>query len=140
MAIYGRNSGDPSAAAKSSKRTSTIIMPLSPYLSFFASVSTVVVIFLYLKTLYFMLTFTACLREKHLKHLVLITEHHKVPGISYPCWGSEKGPVFFTRLMPEDIMNAVVHIVLLISAMIVFTFERADIANRPDYAEEDSVF
>lgn len=63
-------------------------------------------------------------------------EHLKVPGISYPCWVQKAAP-FFTRLI---LMNAVVRIALLISAMIVFTFKRADVANRPDYVEEDSVF
>lgn len=37
-------------------------------------------------------------------------------------------------------MKVVVRSILLISAMIVFTFKRADVANRPDYVEEDSVF
>lgn len=64
-------------------------------------------------------------------------EHLKVPSISYPYRGSESSPVFFTWLI---LMNAVVRIALLISAMIVFTFKRADVANRPDYVEEDSVF
>lgn len=37
-------------------------------------------------------------------------------------------------------MKVVTHTILFISAMIVFTFKRADVANRPDYVEEDSVF
>ncbi|HGA7339221.1 TPA: hypothetical protein ACITDB_004746 [Salmonella enterica subsp. enterica serovar Saintpaul] len=46
-------------------------------------------------------------------------------------------PVLYSKVL---IMKVVVRSILLISAMIVFTFKRADVANRPDYIEEDSVF
>ncbi len=37
-------------------------------------------------------------------------------------------------------MKTVIHILVLTMAMIVFAFRRADVASRPDYVEEDSVF
>ncbi|EPA8856583.1 hypothetical protein ACQ77J_004204, partial [Salmonella enterica subsp. enterica serovar Kentucky] len=55
--------------------------------------------------------------------------------------GFRMRPHFFHPINVINIvMNTVVRIALLISAMIVFTFKRADIANRPDYVEEESVF
>lgn len=37
-------------------------------------------------------------------------------------------------------MKIVIYALILIPALIVFTFQRADVASRPDYVEEDSVF
>lgn len=37
-------------------------------------------------------------------------------------------------------MKVVMHILYFIPAMIMFTFQRADVAVRVDYVEEDSVF
>lgn len=37
-------------------------------------------------------------------------------------------------------MKALIRTALFIPAMFVFIFKRADVANRPDYVEEDSIF
>ena len=37
-------------------------------------------------------------------------------------------------------MKNIICLIKLIPALIIFVFQRADVANRPDYVEEDSVF
>lgn len=37
-------------------------------------------------------------------------------------------------------MKTIMYLLNFIPALSVFTFQRADVANRPDYAEEDIVF
>ncbi len=37
-------------------------------------------------------------------------------------------------------MKTVIRMLTLIAALMMFVFQRADVANRPDYVDEDSVF
>ncbi|EEN6162070.1 hypothetical protein G5W68_004956 [Salmonella enterica subsp. enterica] len=51
--------------------------------------------------------------------------------------GFESGPSF---LPDESLMKAVIRTLVLVPAVIAFTFQRADVANRIDYVEEDFIF
>ncbi|EDP9159927.1 hypothetical protein PW30_002235, partial [Salmonella enterica subsp. enterica] len=62
-------------------------------------------------------------------------ERHKVPIPIHIATGLRKQPSF---LPDELLMKAVMRTLALIPAVIAFTFQRADVANRPDYVEEDS--
>ncbi|HIF2382277.1 TPA: hypothetical protein ACXZJH_003507 [Salmonella enterica] len=89
-----------------------------------------------------MLTLTICKHEKDTQHL--FTSKRAPAGavfLSIRNRGFESGPVFLPCKFSEAlIMKFVMHIIYFIPAMIVFAFQRADVANRIDYVGEDSVF
>ncbi|EAQ0265132.1 hypothetical protein ABC356_004538 [Salmonella enterica] len=88
--------------------------------------------------LLFLLTTTHCKHEKRHPALDLPNkERHKVPIPIHVATGLRKRPFF---LPDESLMKAVIRTIVLIPSMIAFTFQRADVANRIDYVEEDSVF
>ncbi|EHK1059214.1 hypothetical protein J4S57_002887 [Salmonella enterica] len=65
-------------------------------------------------------------------------ERHKV---SIPIHVASRAPQVALFFLPdESLMKAVIRTLALIPAVIAFAFQRADVANRIDYVEEDSVF
>ncbi|EHW9859884.1 hypothetical protein NAK90_004705 [Salmonella enterica] len=64
-------------------------------------------------------------------------ERHKVPIPIHVATGLRKRPFF---LPDKLLMKAVIRTLVLVSAVIAFTFQRADVANRIDYVEEDFIF
>lgn len=64
-------------------------------------------------------------------------EHHKVSVPIHVATGLRKRPSFLPH---ELLMKAVIRTLVLVPAVIAFTFQRADVASRIDYVEEDPVF
>ncbi|ECP4389176.1 hypothetical protein LHY41_000388 [Salmonella enterica] len=64
-------------------------------------------------------------------------ERHKV---SIPIHVASRAPQVAFFLPDESLMKAVIRTLILVPAVIAFAFQRADVANRIDYVEEDSVF
>ncbi|EIW3594269.1 hypothetical protein MC118_005323 [Salmonella enterica] len=73
-------------------------------------------------------------RKGHSALDLLTKEHHKVPIPIHVATGLRKRPSF---LPDELLMKTVMRTFFLIPALIAFTFQRADVANRIDYVEED---
>ncbi|EAM9431427.1 TPA_asm: hypothetical protein G0G78_26060 [Salmonella enterica] len=86
----------------------------------------------------FLLTTTTCKHEKDTQYLIYqLKSTIRCRFLSMLQTGLRKRPSFLPH---ELLMKAVISTLALIPAVIAFTFQRADVANRIDYVEEDSVF
>ncbi|EHQ4619897.1 hypothetical protein KQ096_002452 [Salmonella enterica] len=84
------------------------------------------------------MTTTTCKHEK--RHPALDLPNKERLKVSIPIHIANRASKAALFLSDELLMKAVMRTLALIPAVIAFTFQRADVANRIDYVEEDFIF